>query len=306
MEPRSVNASGLRGIAFIAMDDYYRPCMPSGLWRHIVLGYYNTSVASVGSFDFSKSPDGPCPRPPVIVAQAIGNLDSDSGAEFVALTNQQNSICGLSSNWDFRVYDMLTGTLQWQRTDSLGTISLFSLDLNSDGIEELLSYEIENSKSGLVEYQTSDGATFGFSEIPFTPTKILIAKFGTPAEPKLLLAHTDSIVVYSMNVTTDLGEIPGKTNLPRSPELFPPMPNPFNAQTTIRYALHQSGEMTLQIFDILGREVQTLFSGFQKAGQHQINWNASDRRGAPLASGIYFAVLKTGDIMVSQKLVLVK
>ena len=114
------------------------------------------------------------------------------------------------------------------------------------------------------------------------------------------------MVVYSFNVTTDAGEIPGKTNLPRHPELFPPMPNPFNAQATIRYALPKSGEIRLQIFDILGREVQTLFSGFQKAGQHQITWTAADRRGTPLASGIYFAVLKTGDIAVSQKLVLVK
>lgn len=305
-EIKSVSAPASKDIAFIAMDDYYRPCMPSGLWRHIVLGYYDTALTNVGSFDFSKSPDAPCPRPLVLATQAIGNLDSDSGAEFAALATQPNSICGIPSSWDFRVYDMLTGTFQWSRTDSLGIISLFTLDLNDDSTDELLSYEIQNSKPGLVEYSTLDGATLGFTELPFTPTNLFVGKFGTSIEPKLLLADGDSLVVYSFGTATDVEEGPAKTNLPRQPELFPPIPNPFNSKTTIRYVLPLSGEMTLQIFDILGREVQTLFSGFQKAGQYQINWNASDLRGTPLASGIYFAVLKTKDTKVSQKLVLVK
>lgn len=80
-------------------------------------------------------------------------------------------------------------------------------------------------------------------------------------------------------------------------------PNPFNPSTSIKYQLASEVFVSLTIYNTLGQEVKTLVSGVQKAGTHTVEFNASD-----LASGIYLAVLKTGnnEFIQSMKLNLLK
>jgi hypothetical protein len=90
-------------------------------------------------------------------------------------------------------------------------------------------------------------------------------------------------------------------NLPVAYELKQNYPNPFNPSTTIRFALPQSGEVNLVVYDILGRVVTELAAGNFDAGYHTINFNASD-----LASGVYFYALRAGDFVSVKKLMLLK
>ena len=78
-------------------------------------------------------------------------------------------------------------------------------------------------------------------------------------------------------------------------------PNPFNPTTTIEFALPQSNNVRLIVYDLLGRVVAELVNGELNAGYHKINFNASN-----LSSGIYFYSLKTGDFSSVKKLVLLK
>ena len=78
-------------------------------------------------------------------------------------------------------------------------------------------------------------------------------------------------------------------------------PNPFNPTTTIEFALPKSGEVNLVVYDILGRVVKELVSGVFEAGNHKVNFNATN-----LASGIYFYKLKAGDFVSVKKLTLLK
>ena len=78
-------------------------------------------------------------------------------------------------------------------------------------------------------------------------------------------------------------------------------PNPFNPQTEIRFDLPQSGRVTLRIYDMLGREVETVVDQPVAAGSHTYLWNGANR-----ASGIYFAVLKSGGKQVTHKLLMIK
>ncbi len=80
---------------------------------------------------------------------------------------------------------------------------------------------------------------------------------------------------------------------PKSFTLAQNFPNPFNPETTIRYELNRSAEVELAIYDISGRQVTTLVSGRQVAGQYQVTWNGLDRRGNPVASGIYLYRLES-------------
>ena len=75
----------------------------------------------------------------------------------------------------------------------------------------------------------------------------------------------------------------GKSTLPTAFSLSQNYPNPFNPSTTIRYEVPVESKVTLTIFDMLGRRVQTLFEGQVKAGAYTERWNASS-----LASGSYF------------------
>ncbi len=78
-------------------------------------------------------------------------------------------------------------------------------------------------------------------------------------------------------------------------------PNPFNPETTIRYELPKDAEISLKIFDITGRLVTELETGFKSAGVYTVSWNGQDSSGNPAASGIYFyrlAVL-SGDRIVN-------
>jgi hypothetical protein len=70
-------------------------------------------------------------------------------------------------------------------------------------------------------------------------------------------------------------------------------PNPFNPTTNIRYSLQDDGNITIDIFNILGRKVRTLYDGIQEIGEHSILWDARDEFGAAVASGVYFVVLQT-------------
>jgi uncharacterized repeat protein (TIGR03806 family) len=78
-------------------------------------------------------------------------------------------------------------------------------------------------------------------------------------------------------------------------------PNPFNAVTTIEYQLPVSADVRLVIYDIQGREVQTLLKGKQAAGNYRIQWNADQQ-----SSGVYFYKLQTENFVQTRKMVLVK
>ncbi len=74
-------------------------------------------------------------------------------------------------------------------------------------------------------------------------------------------------------------------------EFSPPgnYPNPFNATTTISYALPISSHVSIEIYDVLGRVVETIDAGRQGAGEHLVIWNAADR-----SSGLYFYKIQAG------------
>ena len=90
--------------------------------------------------------------------------------------------------------------------------------------------------------------------------------------------------------------------LPIKTALNASYPNPFNPSTTINYDLAVDGYVSILVYDALGREVATLFSGDQVAGtNYQVTWNAADQ-----ASGAYFLRMTAGNYTNTQKLMLVK
>jgi hypothetical protein len=83
--------------------------------------------------------------------------------------------------------------------------------------------------------------------------------------------------------------------------LYENYPNPFNPTTNIRYSVAAGGEVTLIVYDLLGREVETLVSEYMSAGLYEITWTAGN-----VPSGVYFVQLKSGSFVSSKKMVLLK
>ena len=78
-------------------------------------------------------------------------------------------------------------------------------------------------------------------------------------------------------------------------------PNPFNPSTTIRFSIPESGNVTVKVFNILGKEVGTIVSGFHQAGTYNVVFDASK-----LSSGVYLYQIEAGSYRATKKFTLLK
>ena len=84
------------------------------------------------------------------------------------------------------------------------------------------------------------------------------------------------------------------------------VPNPFNPLTTISYELESAGQVNLQVFDLAGRLVRTLYSGSESSGQHEKVWMGRDQTGRTVATGVYFYRLRAGRDVETRRMLLAK
>ena len=120
------------------------------------------------------------------------------------------------------------------------------------------------------------------------PSASPLAKFGF-SEDDLLSGDTD-----------DLNALPTAYALEQN------YPNPFNPTTTIRIALPEAGNVTLEIYNMLGQKVRTLISGSMEAGYHQIQWDGANDVGQKVASGIYLYRIQAGEFRLIKRMILMK
>ena len=83
-------------------------------------------------------------------------------------------------------------------------------------------------------------------------------------------------------------------------------PNPFNPRTKIRFTLKQDAQALLRVYDVRGRLIRTLIDSFIPAGTRVVEWDGTDERGSPLASGTYFLRLEAAGDYESRSVTLLK
>lgn len=88
--------------------------------------------------------------------------------------------------------------------------------------------------------------------------------------------------------------------------LLPNRPNPFNPSTEIRFELARAGRVEVEIVDVRGARVRTLFVGAMDRGLHHLKWNGRDGSDRPVASGVYRSVLRFEGTTQSRSVVLVE
>lgn len=92
-----------------------------------------------------------------------------------------------------------------------------------------------------------------------------------------------------------------ENDIPKFTRLSQNYPNPFNPSTELNFELSEAGLTELSIYNILGQKVHTLVNEVKSAGSYRVNFDASR-----FNSGIYFAVLRSGDFTQSIKMTLIK
>lgn len=123
------------------------------------------------------------------------------------------------------------------------------------------------------------------------------------SKESLLFSHlrcTDGMITHSCYISFQTLGIDEYKPVPENISLIA-YPNPFNANTIINFSLSQSSFADIKIYDLGGRLVETVYSGYLNAGLQRIDYKADK-----ISSGIYFVRLETSDYCESIKLVLIK
>jgi hypothetical protein len=105
----------------------------------------------------------------------------------------------------------------------------------------------------------------------------------------------------------------GVISVPEDPavlELAPTLsfaqPNPFRGRTTIRFTMPRDGQAEIAIYDVAGRLVRSLLSGYAPAGPHDVVWDGRNDSGSRVASGVYLYQFRSGDRVETKRMVLLK
>ncbi|MBI4546390.1 MAG: CotH kinase family protein [Ignavibacteriae bacterium] len=137
------------------------------------------------------------------------------------------------------------------------------------------------------------------------------AQYTADSHDLYAIAFTDSSHGYAVGnggtilTTSTPGTVTGVepilAHLPTEFQLFQNYPNPFNPVTHFRFSILDFGLVTLNVYDVLGREVATLVNETKQPGTYEVDWNASE-----IASGVYFYRLSAGDVVATRKAILIK
>jgi hypothetical protein len=140
-------------------------------------------------------------------------------------------------------------------------------------------------------------------ELPTEHTGLIKFAFYNQIEANGIADYTvffKDIKIESMTAEKDNPIIPIKT------ELFANYPNPFNPETTIKFAVKNDELVSIDVYNIKGQKVKTLIDDVVKKGEYSIVWNGTDDNGKNVSSGIYFYKMKTKDYSAVNKMILLK
>jgi len=182
-----------------------------------------------------------------------------------------------SADWD---------SIIWTSNEPSGTSIYFQVRSSTDP-EYMGGWSDDIMMPGNLEDYLVDGDRF-------VQYKVLLGTTGQNLTPVL----EDVTVSWDEMVGVDDEHQSAK---PSTFRLLPNYPNPFNASTIIQYNLPAVSDVKIEIYDLLGRKVETLYNGNQPAGSHSVIWDADGK-----STGVYFYKIQAGDHTETKKMVLLK
>ncbi len=221
--------------------------------------------------------------------------------DWIELYNNSDDIISLSG---FALSDNPGNLQKWFFPDTTITPHGYLIIwADEDGGQEGLHASFRLSANGetihLVDgnQQVIDEVSFGAQE-----TDISTGRFPNGTGDFIQMSPTFAAENVEGMVSTDEPE----AMIPNDYQLYQNYPNPFNPSTIIPVAIPETGYVRISVFDVLGREVARLHNDVIEAGHHQFTWTGIDQFGSPVASGVYFIQMKSGDFTATSKALLMK
>jgi len=177
------------------------------------------------------------------------------------------------------------------------------LSYNGSVLTGIRQWQFDDAHEGamidvpVMGYSENDAKTSGYFVAGDTP----IFKLFKNTTGELIQLGGDVDGWTSNGVFTINGLVEVEQSLPEEFGLDSAYPNPFNPTTTIEFGLPFDSEVSIHIYNLQGRVVETLASEYMQAGYHSVTWNADN-----FSSGVYFVKMATGAYVGTQKLLLVK
>jgi hypothetical protein len=229
----------------------------------------------------------------------FGDIDGDGDMDVVGAAYNAGEVAW----WANEGGDPISWTEHPIRTNFPGALAIYIADVDGDGDLDVIG-SAETANDVRVWYNNG-GQPVVWSE------QIVDGNFGG-AWPVFaadidgdgyidLLAGASSagdVAWWEQRASAHVDRLPV---VPIEPKLVECYPNPFNASTMITYDLPKSRQVSLRVFDLLGRGVAVLEHGMMEAGSHRVMFD-----GSGLCSGIYFARLEAGKFSQTKKLMLLK
>ncbi|MFC1539784.1 cohesin domain-containing protein, partial [Candidatus Latescibacterota bacterium] len=129
------------------------------------------------------------------------------------------------------------------------------------------------------------------------------------AFPGTVLGIKETAFVNSRFLEENL-EFSGMTfadiSVPASFNLGQNFPNPFNPTTSINFSVPATGNVTINVYDILGHKITTLVDGNYSAGNHTVVWNATDMTGKAVSAGVYFYTIESNNFFETKRMLFMK
>jgi hypothetical protein len=176
-------------------------------------------------------------------------------------------------------------------------IDYFDSDNNLPILRQLF-FDGEEFAMGSFDHNYADTARFGN----------LLAWPGSGLHTYYFLFSDGNDTVQTPIDTLDLSPTSARDDrLPQNFELTQNYPNPFNAQTTISFSLAEAAYVEMQVYDISGKEIRTLYAGFAETGASTVIWDGTNSDGLDVSSGIYFYRISAGgDLHVNRSMILLR
>ncbi len=168
---------------------------------------------------------------------------------------------------------------------------------------------IKNQSGEVMNYGLSDGSgSYQIQGLPDGRNQICVSKVNYSGNTTWFDFDASDFEVLLLNFTLNWNpaEIPDDPaeGVPTRIELMANYPNPFNPQTHIQFGLPAAQQVSLEVYDILGRQVAQLLNANLAAGVHTVIWNGTDHTGRSVSSGIYFYALQGDGFRLVKKMLL--
>ncbi len=161
------------------------------------------------------------------------------------------------------------------------------------GTRRLPGARILATMAGLVvgSTVTDNMGSYTIEGVPSGATVLTVDAPGYVGTDKSVDLPVSSFEVNNVDFTMQsetATDVNASATMPSAFALHQNYPNPFNPSTTIAFDMPAAGQVKLSVFNMLGQEVATLINGTMSSGRASVVWNATDRAGLPVASGVYF------------------